>query len=91
MAALQAFNPPLGPQPAGVLYAPQQVTLCMKEKVFSLTGDSFHVKTVDGADVMLVKGKHGSLPNLRMIKLTFAYSKNHQHPWKEGFHRLTGS
>lgn len=55
--ALQAFNPPLGPQPAGALYAPQQVTLCMKEKVFSLTGDSFHVKTVDGADVMLVKGK----------------------------------
>lgn len=28
----------------------------MKEKVFSLTGDSFHVKTADGADVMLVKG-----------------------------------
>lgn len=56
MAALQAFQPPLGPQPNGPLYAPQQVTIVMKEKVFSLTGDSFHVKTIDGADLLIVKG-----------------------------------
>lgn len=58
MADLVPFNPPLGPQPARApLYLPQPVTLVMKEKVFSLSGDDFTVKTVDGADILKVKGK----------------------------------
>lgn len=46
---LTPFNPPLGPQPANAhFYSPSQTTLQMKEKVFSLSGDDFTVKTVDG-------------------------------------------
>ncbi|EMC91267.1 hypothetical protein BAUCODRAFT_320234 [Baudoinia panamericana UAMH 10762] len=55
---LTAFNPPLGPQPANAhLYSPHQVTLHMKEKVFSLSGDDFTVKTVDGLEVCKCHGK----------------------------------
>lgn len=62
MAALPAFQPPLGPQPAnGPLYSPQQVTLVLREKVWSLSGDTFTVHTADGANVMQVKGKLASL------------------------------
>ena len=32
-------------------------TLALKEKIFSLTGDDFTVKTADGADILKVKGK----------------------------------
>lgn len=59
---LTAFQPPLGPQPANnALYSPDQVTLQMKEKVLSLSGDDFTVKTVDGMDVCKVEGKTLSL------------------------------
>lgn len=55
---LAAFQPPLGPQPANAhFYAAQQVTLQMKEKVFSLSGDDFAVKTVEGLEVCKCKGK----------------------------------
>ena len=60
--ALPAFQPALGPQPANsTLYSPQQVTLVLKEKVWSLSGDTFTVHTADGADVLQVKGKLASL------------------------------
>jgi len=59
---LAAFVPPLGPQPPNALfYSPNQVTLQMKEKVFSLSGDDFTVKTVDGHEVCKCKGKVLSL------------------------------
>lgn len=55
---LAPFSPPLGAQPARApLYLPNPVTLCMKEKVFSLSGDDFTVQTVEGADILKVKGK----------------------------------
>ncbi|KAI5370086.1 Putative tubby-like protein [Septoria linicola] len=60
--ALQAFEPHLGPQPASnTLYSPQQVTLILKEKVFSLSGDTFTVQTAEGTNVLQVKGKVASL------------------------------
>lgn len=60
--ALEAVNPPLGPQPPSPkFYHPAEVTLAMREKVFSLTGDDFTVKTVDGQDVMKCKAKLVSL------------------------------
>jgi uncharacterized protein YxjI len=59
---LPAFTPPLGPQaPNPAFYSPNQVTLQLKEKVFSLTGDDFTVQTVDGFPVCKVKGKLISL------------------------------
>lgn len=36
---------------------PHQVTLAMKEKVFSLSGDDFTVQTADGVGVVVCKGK----------------------------------
>ena len=55
---LAPFNPPLGPQPNSAhFYSPNTTTLQMKEKVFSLTGDDFSVKTTDGIDVCKCKGK----------------------------------
>lgn len=55
---LTPFNPPLGPQPANAhLFSPNPTTLQMKEKVFSLSGDDFTVKTVDGMEVCKCKGK----------------------------------
>ncbi|GIZ40270.1 hypothetical protein CKM354_000361600 [Cercospora kikuchii] len=57
-AALPPFETPLGPQPlVGTLYSPQQVTLVLREKVFSLTGDTFTVQTAEGVNVLQVKGK----------------------------------
>ncbi|CAK1355531.1 uncharacterized protein RHO25_000789 [Cercospora beticola] len=61
-AALPPFEPPLGPQPlVGTLYSPQQVTLVLREKVFSLSGDTFTVQTAEGVNVLQVKGKVASL------------------------------
>ncbi|KAK3669973.1 hypothetical protein LTR78_010145 [Recurvomyces mirabilis] len=55
---LAPFQPPLGPQPANAhIYSPHQVTLQMKEKVFSLSGDDFTIRTVDGLDVCTCHGK----------------------------------
>jgi len=55
---LLACNPALGPQPTtSQLYSPNQTTLVMKEKVFSITGEDFTVRTVDGHDVCHCKGK----------------------------------
>nr|POE63401.1 hypothetical protein CFP56_04304 [Quercus suber] len=56
--ALAPFNPPLGPQPANAhLYSNAPQTLQMREKVFSLSGDDFTVKTVEGLEVCRCKGK----------------------------------
>ncbi|KAK4695656.1 hypothetical protein P7C71_g2126, partial [Lecanoromycetidae sp. Uapishka_2] len=55
MAPLVAFNPPLGPTLSHC--HPEQVTLHMKEKAFSLSGDDFTVKTVSGMGICKCKGK----------------------------------
>lgn len=55
MAPLEAFNPPLGPT-LSQCHA-EQVTLHMKEKAFSLSGDDFTVKTTSGLEVCKCKGK----------------------------------
>lgn len=58
MAPLAPFTPPLGPQPPNPhYYSPTQTTLHMKEKVFSLSGDDFTVKTAEGMEVCRCKGK----------------------------------
>ena len=55
---LDPCQPPLGPQPPNAkLYSPHQVTLAMKEKVFSLSGDDFTIKTADGTPICKCKGK----------------------------------
>ena len=59
MGPLVAFNPPLGPTLSQC--HPEQVTLHMKEKAFSLSGDDFTVKTVAGLEVCKCKGKILSL------------------------------
>ena len=63
--SLAPIQPALGPQPpSNKFYNPHQVTLAMKEKVFSITGDDFTVRTAEGQDILKVKGKyitiHGS-------------------------------
>ncbi len=55
MAPLAPFNPPLGPNQ--MFCQPNEQTLQMKEKVFSLTGDDFTVTTVAGVQVCKCKGK----------------------------------
>lgn len=65
---LAPFVPPLGPQPPNPsFYSPHQVTLQMKEKVFSLTGDDFTVSTVEGQSVCKCKGKMLSLHNKKVF------------------------
>lgn len=60
--SLAPVDPPLGPQPpTAELYSPNQITMCMKEKVFSLSGDDFTVQTIDGTNILKVKGKTVSL------------------------------
>jgi hypothetical protein len=55
MAPLAPFNPPIGPNIK--FCVPQETTLHMKEKIFSLTGDNFTVKTTAGVEVCKCKGK----------------------------------
>src|SRR6266536_4679449 len=61
------------PHPLGVLpqfHAQQPTTLVLKEKVLSLTGDDFYIKTVDGADVLHVKGVVASLSGRKEVRDT---------------------
>jgi len=58
---MATFSTPLGPQPHGKFYSPHEVVLALKEKVFSLSGDDFTVRTAEGQDVLKVKGKWISL------------------------------
>lgn len=56
--ALDAVKPTLGPQPeSGKFYRGNGVALAMKDKVFTLTGDDFIVRMVDGEDVVKCKTK----------------------------------
>lgn len=60
--SLAPIQPPLGPQPPNAkLYTPHQATLALKEKVFSLSGDDFTIKTAEGISICKCKGKMISL------------------------------
>jgi uncharacterized protein YxjI len=52
------FIPPLGPQPPNpAFYSTEPVTLQMKEKILSLSGDDFTITTTAGTPVCKCKGK----------------------------------
>lgn len=57
MSPLTAFNPPLGPILSH--YRPEEVTLHMKEKAFSFSGDDFAIKTTYGLSLIVF---HERLP-----------------------------
>jgi uncharacterized protein YxjI len=59
---ITAFIPPLGPQPPNpAFYSVQPVTLEMKEKILSLSGDDFTITTSTGTPVCKCKGKKMTL------------------------------
>ncbi|KAF2455905.1 tubby C-terminal-like domain-containing protein [Lineolata rhizophorae] len=61
--------PPV-PQPIGVFpqfTAQRTETLILKEKVMSLSGDSFDIKTVDGRPIFKVKGDAFSLSGRKAV------------------------
>ena len=55
MAALSAAPRPIGVFPQFFAAAPE--TLVLKEKVLSLTGDSFSIKLANGTPIVKVEGK----------------------------------
>ncbi|KIW39399.1 uncharacterized protein PV06_09170 [Exophiala oligosperma] len=63
MGSLAPFHPPLGINQA--FCDPQEQTLQMKEKVFSLSGDDFEVTTVSGLHLCRCKGKVFSLSSAK--------------------------
>ncbi|KAF4627723.1 hypothetical protein G7Y89_g10431 [Cudoniella acicularis] len=52
---LAPIYPPLGVNPAYCV--PKQTTLVMKEKVFSLAGDTFHIVDENGVEVLQCRGQ----------------------------------
>jgi uncharacterized protein YxjI len=65
MAQLQPYPHPLGVLPQ--FNAKQLTTLVLKEKMFSLTGDGFYIKTVDGQELLKVKPEVFSLSHRKEI------------------------
>lgn len=55
-AVLQPVHPPLGIHPAYTSH-PQPVTLVLKERVFSFSGDDFGITDTNGQVVVRCKGK----------------------------------
>eukprot|EP01087_Luapelamoeba_hula_P004770 TRINITY_DN14729_c0_g1_i1.p1 TRINITY_DN14729_c0_g1~~TRINITY_DN14729_c0_g1_i1.p1 ORF type:complete len:210 (+),score=51.70 TRINITY_DN14729_c0_g1_i1:46-630(+) len=45
-----------------------ETTLCLKEKLLSLTGDSFHVRDIDDNDVFKVQGKYFSIHQRKVLQ-----------------------
>jgi uncharacterized protein YxjI len=63
---------PLPPaqQPLGIFQnyiARQSESLVLKERVLSLSGDSFSIKTLDGRDILQVKGEAFSLSKRKIV------------------------
>lgn len=56
---LAPFNPPLGINPA--YCTPKQTILAMKEKVWSLSGDTFHITDEAGHEILQCRGQTFSL------------------------------
>jgi uncharacterized protein YxjI len=53
------MNPALGVNPTYCV--PRQTVLCMKEKVWSLSGDSFHITDEHGTEIVQCRGQTFSL------------------------------
>lgn len=49
------------------LIAQRCETIVLKEKVLSLSGDSFDIKTADGAPLLKVKGKHMTISGRKSV------------------------
>lgn len=61
---------PPSPQPLGVFrnyIARQTESLVIRERVMSLSGDSFDIKTIDGRDILQVKGEAFSLSGRKSV------------------------
>lgn len=59
------------PQPIGVFdqfIARQPETIVLKEKVLSLTGDSFHIKLANGTPIFQVEGKVMSISGRKKFR-----------------------
>lgn len=58
------------PRPLGIFkpyHAPHPETLVLKEKIMSLSGDSFDIKTIDGRPVFRVQGNAFSLSGRKEV------------------------
>ncbi|KAK8021871.1 hypothetical protein PG990_007009 [Apiospora arundinis] len=58
------------PRPLGLFkayHATQSETLVLKEKIMSLSGDSFDIKTIDGRPIFKVQGNAFSLSGRKMV------------------------
>ncbi|KAJ4361817.1 hypothetical protein N0V83_010758 [Neocucurbitaria cava] len=81
-----AFLAPV-PQPIGIFpqfYAASPETLVLKEKVLSLTGDSFSIKLANGTPILQVEGKVMSISGRKKVsdmqgKHLFSIVKEHFH------------
>jgi uncharacterized protein YxjI len=62
---MAATNGPVGVFPQFI--AQQSEQLVLKEKVLSLSGDSFSIKTVDGRPIIQVKGEALSLSGRKSV------------------------
>ena len=78
---------PPAPHPIGLfehMIARQTETLVLKEKIMSLTGDSFDIKLANGQPIMRVKGKVMSISGRKSV---FDMHDNHLFDvCKEHFH-----
>lgn len=71
-AVLSPVHPPLGIHPAYTSH-PQPVTLVLKERVFSFSGDDFGVKDTNGQVVVRCQGKALSFKDRKgMYRLVFS-------------------
>ncbi|KAI1822732.1 DUF567-domain-containing protein [Xylaria intraflava] len=65
MSEMQAYPRPLGLFPQ--FFARQTESLILKEKILSLSGDSFDVKTISGQPIFQVKGEVFSLSGRKHV------------------------
>ncbi len=68
MAQLAPIHPPLGINPSYCVS--KQTTLQMKEKVFSLSGDSFYIKDENNQDVLQCQGQTFSISGRKQFSDT---------------------
>lgn len=79
---LPLINPPIGQFNRTIASAPE--TIILKEKVLSLSGDSFDIKTAAGEPLLKVKGRHATLSGRKSV---YDMQDNHMFDlFKEHFH-----
>lgn len=79
---LPVINPPIGQFNATIGSVSE--TIILQEKVFSLSGDSFDIKTAAGEPFLKVKGKHATLSGRKSV---YDLQDNHLFDlYKEHFH-----